>query len=164
MVTIGTPDPKNLTHIKFTFTTNGSLLMNNVRLDNVVARKGRVYGIQYISSHMFTDVNGLTKAEPTSTSDVVLLEFEAFQLYLEEAACILGQEIFTDTNAGKKGTFSGRLAQMQSKLSDDYRVYKKNYKAEFIDEQQDMYRWGVNFGYNSRWNWDKGHYDHTRDL
>ena len=36
MTTIGTPDPKNLNHIKFTFTTNGTLLMNNVRIDNVV--------------------------------------------------------------------------------------------------------------------------------
>lgn len=155
MITIGTPDPKALNHIKFTFTTNGTLLMNNVRMDNIVARKGRVYGIQYISTHMFRDVNGLTKSEPTSGSDEVLLEFEALQLYLEEAACVLGQEIFTDSGTNKKGSTTGKLGAMIAQLQADYKQYRKNYKAEFIDEQQDMYRWGVNFGYTGRWNWNK---------
>lgn len=158
MTTIGTPDPKALNHVKFTFTTNGTLLMNNVRLDNVVARKGRVYGIQYISNHMFRDVNGLTKMEPTSPSDEILLDFEAYQLYIEEASCVLGQEIFTDTNSNKKGGTIGKLGQMMAQLASDYRTYKKNYKAEFIDEQQNMYYWGVPFGYNNRgaWNGDRG--------
>ncbi len=164
MVTIGTPDPKALNHVKFTFTTNGTLLMNNVRIDNVVARKGRVYGIQYISTHMFKDINGLTKSEPTASSDEVLLEFEAFQLYLQEAACILGQEIFTDTTVGKKGSVGGRLGQMLGTLAEDYRMYKKNFKAEMIDEQQSLYNWGVPFGYTGRYNWQSGHYDHFGDL
>lgn len=166
MITIGTPDPKALNHIKFTFTTNGTLLMNNVRIDNVVARKGRVYGIQYISNHMFKDINGLTKMEPTAPSDEIILDFEAYQLYLQEAACVVGQEIFNDTGNSRKGYILGKLGQMQQKLATDYVIYKKNYKAEFIDEQQDMYYWGVNFGYNNRGNWngDRGGWDHSQDI
>lgn len=164
MVTIGTPDPKALNHIKFTFTTNATLDMNNINIDNIVARKGRVYGIQYISTHIFRDINGLTKAEPTSTSDEVLLEFEAYQLYLQEAACILGQEIFNDTGNSRKGYIIGKLGQMQGKLATDYATYKKNYKAEFIDEQQSMYYFGTEFGYTNRWNWQQGHYDHRNEL
>lgn len=156
MTTIGTPDPHNMNHIKFTFTTNGTLLMNNVRIDNVVARKGKVFGVQYISNHMFRDINGLTKMEPTEDSDEVILEYEAFQCYLEEASVVLGQEILTDTGSGKKGSTTGKLGQLQAHLAQQYAIYKKRWKEEFIDEQQDMYRWGVNFGYNNR-GLDDGH-------
>jgi hypothetical protein len=162
MTTIGTPDPKTINHIKFTFTTNGTLLMNSVRMDNIVARKGKVYGIQYVSNHMFVDVNGLTKQDPTVPSDEILLEYEAYQIYLEEASCVLGQEIFTDTGTNRKGQTFGKLGQMQEHLMQQYRLYKKRWKEEFIPEQQDMYRWGVNFGYNNRGNWngDGGRFDH----
>ena len=52
MNTIGTPNPADINKIKFTFTTSGTLTMNSIRIDNVVARKGSVYGIQYISSRL----------------------------------------------------------------------------------------------------------------
>ena len=164
MVTIGTPDPKALNTVRLTFTTNGTLLMDNVRVDNIVARRGKVYGIQYISKYMFMDPNGLWKENPTEGTDEVMLEFEAYQLYLQEAACILGQEIFTDTTIGSKGQIGGRLGQMESQLIADYRKYRKNYKAEFMDEQQDMYRWGVNFGYNNRGSWNGGGWDHSNEI
>lgn len=164
MVTIGTPDPKALNHIKITFTTNGTLVMNGVRMDNIVARKGKVYGIQYISKYMFMTTDGLWIEYPTTGSDQVMLDFEAYQLYLLHCATILGEEIFTETTVGKKGQIGGRLGALQSELMVSTREYKKNYKEEFIDEQQDMYRWGVNFGYNNRGNWDGTHYDHTNET
>jgi hypothetical protein len=164
MTTIGTPDPTNLTHVKITFVTNGTLLMNGVRLDNIVARRGRVYGIQYISKYMFMDTEGLWKENPTTGSDEVMLEFEAYQLFLQECACVIGQEIFTDTTVGSKGQIGGRLGQMKADLTADYRQYKRNYKAEFMDEQQNMYNWGVNFGYNNRGQWSGHHWDHTNDM
>ena len=164
MTVIGTPDPDNLNHIRVTFNTNGTLVMKNVRMDNIVARKGTVYGIQYISKYMFQDVDGLPKEEPTTGSDTVLLDFEAYQLYLQEAACVLGQEIFTDTGSSKRGYIMGKIGQMQDKLTKDYGAYKKNYKAEFIDEQQDMYNFGVEFGYNNRGGWNGTRWNHDGEL
>ncbi len=164
MTIIGTPDPENLNHIKFTFVTNGTLLMNDVRIDNVVARKGRVYGIQYISNYMFKDVNGIFKQYPTIGSDQVLLEPESFQCYIQDCACVLGEEIFTDTGTSKKGYVMGKIGQMADKLVGMYARYRKNYKAEFMDEQQDMYYWGVPFGYDGRRSGDGGHrFDHSNN-
>lgn len=163
MVTIGTPDPKAINHIKITFTTNGTLLMQGVRLDNIVARKGTVYGIQYISNFMFRDRNGLTFIQPQSVSDDVMLDFEAYQLYLQECACVIGEEIFTDTARSNQPS---KLAGMYTKLDAEYAKYKKLHKAEYIDEQQDFYRWGVPFGYNSVYNWQgyNGGWDHSSEM
>lgn len=156
MTTIGVPDPKNLNHVKFTFVTNGTLLMRNVNIDNIVARKGRVFGIQYISSFIFKDTTGLWKEAPTVGSDEVMLEYEAYQLYVDQSAIVIAQEILTDTGLTKKGFITGKIGQMQQKISADYLQYKKNYKAEFIPEQQEPYYFGTEFGYNNR-GLDDGH-------
>jgi len=156
MNTIGTPDPSNLNQIKFTFVTNGTLLMNDVRIDNVVARKGVVYGIQYISKNIFRDINGLWKEDPTVGSDEVMLEYEAYQLYVNQAAINLGEEIFTEKSSSK-------LDRMKVDLLKDYAQYKKNYKAEFIDEQQFPYRFGCEFGYNGR-GYNNSRWDHSHEI
>ncbi len=164
MRTIGNPDPANLNHVKFTFVSNGTLLMNNVRMDNIVARKGTVYGIQYISQFMFKDKNGLFKQYATETTDELILGPEAARLYADQCAVVLGQEIFTDTMMNKKGQIFGKIGQMQNKLAADYKQYKRNYKAEFIDEQQDPYVFGVLYGYNNRGKWSGNRFDHTNEM
>jgi len=161
MTTIGTPDPSNLNHVKFTFTTNGTLLMNGVNMDNIVARKGTVYGIQYISKYIFKDTSGLWKEAPTTGSDEVMLDYEAYQLYVDQSAVVLAQEILTDTGMTKKGFITGKIGQMENKLAGDYLQYRKNYKAEFIPEQQEPYYFGVEFGYNNRGENDGHRFNHS---
>lgn len=156
MTTIGSPDPSALNHIKFTFTSNGTFEINKVNIDNIVLRKGTVYGIQYISKFMFRDTSGIWKENPSDPSDEVMLDYEAYQLFVDQSAIILGQEIFTDTVMNKKGFIFGKIGQMQQKIVADYAQYRKNYKAEFIPEQQKPYNFGVNFGYNNR-GLDDGH-------
>ncbi len=145
MNTIGTPNPANIEAIRFTFVTNGTLNMNNIRIDNVVARKGGVFGIQYISEYCFQDVNGLWKARPTIGSDIINLEFQAYNLLLDFCAVVLGQEIFTGTQG------LNDLKILDGMLSDDLKKYKKDNKEEFIDEQQQLYNFGVEYGYRNGW-------------
>ena len=142
MTTVGTPDPKAINHIKVTFVTNGTLLMQNVRMDNIVMRKGAAYGIQYVSEYMFHDVQtGIWKLRPTDGSDIIHVESETYNILLSELACVLGQELFTGT---KKEEDLVRLERMRR---DDYKMYKQKNKEEFIEENQDMYNFGVRFGY-----------------
>src|SRR5690606_140286 len=53
MNTIGNPDPKNINEVRLTFVTTATFNLDSVRIDNIVARKGDVYGIQYVSNKVF---------------------------------------------------------------------------------------------------------------
>jgi|SRR6187551_3588673 len=160
MTTIGTPNPAMLNHVRFTIVSNGTLVMDEVRFDNIVARKGAVYGIQYISNQIFRDTSGLWKSAPTDGSDEVMLDYEAYQCYLLEASYLIGQEIFTDTGTSKSGMTAGKLGNLSQDLDKNYAWYKKRYKEEFIPEQQEFYRFGVPYGYYGRWGTDGHRFDH----
>ncbi len=153
MTEIGLPNPGTIVGLRFTIITNGTLLMNSVRMDNVVARKGAVYGIQYISSYVFEDAqSNVWKENPTVGSDIIHLIPETYNLLINEAAYIVGQELFT----GSDGL--NELSVLRKTRDDDMKMYKKMNKSEYIDEQQQLYAFGVPYGYygnglNSG-NWD----------
>ena len=143
MTVNGAPDPKNINHIKLTFVTNGTLLMNDVRVDNIVMRKGAAFGIQYISDYMFHDVqSGIWKSKPSDGSDIIHVDGDTYKILLSESSVILGQELFS----GK--TKEGDLQRLEKYRKDDYTMYKRKNKEEFIEEQQEMYRFGTEFGYD----------------
>lgn len=155
MQVIGFPDPANIAAIRVTFVTNGTLSMNSIRLDNIVARFGRVFGVQYISKYIFEEASsGIWKEEATNASDLIHLDFGAYELLLNECAVTLGQEVLTDTGIGRKGFVSGKLGEMRRDLDDKYYQYRKFWKSEFIDEQQQPYNFGVPFGYQRGWGGD----------
>lgn len=139
MNTIGTPNPAAINKIKFTFTTAGTLNMNSVRIDNVVARKGTVFGIQYISNQIFMDATtGLMKNRPTQDSDLVALEYDTYQLLRSHCVTVFGEELVNDRNV---------RAEYKVDLQNDIRLYKKRHKEEYIDETQTMRNFGVPYGY-----------------
>lgn len=151
MTTVGTPNPASINHIKFTFVTNGTLLLNNVRMDNVIARQGAAYGIQYVSDWMFHDATtGLWKEAPTDPSDIIHLSNEAYNVLLNEAAFVVGQELFT----GKGSQVD--LVRLESMRDKGMKEYKMKNKEEFIEEQQQFYTFGVPFGYDNWWGTGNG--------
>lgn len=145
MTTVGTPNPADINHVKITFVTNGTLLMESVRLDNIVLRKGAVYEIQYVSDYMFHDAQTqIWKSIPTDPSDIIHVDHEVYNVLVSHLAVVLGQELFT----GKTATTD--LNALKDMLKGDIKEYKKNNKAEFIEEQQEFYKFGVPFGYYNR--------------
>jgi hypothetical protein len=144
----GTPNPAIINQIKITFVTNGTLLMNSVRMDNLVARQGSAYGIQYISEWFFHDaVSGLWKENPTEGSDIIHLSSNAYNLLLDETAVIVGQELFT----GKGSTHD--LTRLEDIRTRNLKIYRQKNKEEFIDIQQQFYNFGLPFG--------NGYYDNS---
>lgn len=140
MNTIGTPDPKNINKIKFTFTTNATLLMNSVRIDNVVARKGSVYGIQYISNQVFQNATtGLKSWRPQNDSDLITLEYDTYQLLLAFCVNVFSNELINKT--------LGERQESDKILNSSIAWYKKRHKEEYIDETQTMWNFGVPYGY-----------------
>lgn len=145
MTTNGTPNPADINHIRLTLVTNGTLLMNSVRFDNIVLRSGAVYGIQYVSDYMFHDAQtGLWKQVPTDPSDIIHVDGEVYNVLVSNLAVILGQELFT----GKTSTTD--LNALKDMLKMDTKEYKKRNKEEFIEEQQQFYNFGVPFGLGNR--------------
>lgn len=138
----GTPNPAAITYVRIEFTTNSTLLLEDVRLDNIIAKKGSVFGIQYVSEYLFHDAStGLWKERPTDTSDFIHVESDTYEVYLSECAVILGQEIFSGTRG------DADLKKLESERKMAYKEYKQAHKEEFIDVQQQFYQYGVPFGY-----------------
>jgi len=140
MNTIGLPNPASISHCSLNFTTNGTLNMSDIRVDNIVVRGGTVFGIQYISNSIFEDTNGLWMQRPQDNSDIIHLEYDAYDLILASTAVGLAQEL----TAGNKG---GNLVEtLTQDLNMKIRDYKMNNKEEAIDEQQFMYTTESRFG------------------
>ncbi len=140
MNTIGTPNPAAINKIKFTFTTAGTLNMNSVRIDNVTAKKGSVYGIQYITNQVFQNATtGLMSMRPANDSDLVALEYDTYQLLLAHCNYVFSQELI-NKNLGESDL---GIKELNKAIA----IYKKRHKEEFIDETQTMWNFGVPYGY-----------------
>lgn len=150
MNTVGTPNPADINQIKITCDTNGTLNMDSVRIDNIVLRKGTAFGLQYISNRMFQNIDsGITQSRPIDDSDIILLEYDTYQVLRNYCANILAEELVS--NQSDQNRF-------QTKRNDAIYTYKNKHKEEFIDETQTMRRFGVPYGnYN---NSTSTHYHH----
>ena len=160
MNTVGTPNPADINQIRFTFVTNGTLLMNSVRIDNVVARKGVVYGLQYISNQIFKDATSqLMKWRPTEDSDIIVLEYDTYQVLLASCTNIFASEL---VNGYGTTVVSGRLANPYvNAFVAAINEYKKRHKEEYIDETQNMRAFGAPYGWYGDQNYLSGHRGHN---
>ncbi len=153
MNTVGTPNPAAINHVKVTFVTNGTLNMNSVRMDNIVARKGSVYGIQYVSNQLFQDpITGLFKSRPTLDSDLITLEYNSYQVFRGYCASILAEELVSNNTD---------VAKIDEKRDRAIAIYKNKNKEEYIDETQTMRRFGVEYGYRNRFG--RSNYKHDQN-
>jgi hypothetical protein len=152
MNTIGNPDPKNINEVRLTFVTTATFNLNSVRIDNIVARKGDVYGIQYISNRVFKSPQSqITYSRPQQDSDEIILEYDTYQLLLAFASYELGRELLTDKQD---------VQNLEKDMLKAVIVYKKRNKEEFIDQTQSLRNFGVNYGYyGNGWNSDDRHRD-----
>jgi len=152
MNTIGTPNPAAINHIKITFESNGTLDMNSVRVDNIVLRKGEAYGIQYVSNKMFQDVDtGLMHNRPQSDSNVIILEYNTYQVLRRFCASILAEELVSSRTD---------IDRIEGKKIDAVRLYKDKNKEQYIDETQVLRRFGVSYGYGYRGDTFRTRYNH----
>lgn len=160
MNTVGTPNPADINQIRFTFATNGTLLMNSVRIDNVVARKGNVYGIQYISNQVFQNATtGLMGWAPSNDSDRIVLEYDTYQVLLATCTFVFAGELVT--GAGST-VIRGKLVNPYlNAMNASFTEYKKRHKEEYIDETQNLRQFGAPFGWYGDQNYLSGRRGHN---
>jgi len=146
MSQVGTPNPKALTYIRFDITTTG-VSMNNVRLENIIAKKGNVFEMVYNSSYCFIDpVTGIWKKRATANSDMTPLEEETYQILMLETASVIQKELYGN-NSGAKSD----ITDIEGQLKYAYREYNDKYPSEIISPSSDTYVFGDMYsGYTSQ--------------
>ena len=138
MNTIGTPNPAAINHVIVTFESNGTLNMDSVRVDNIVLRKGEAYGIQYVANKVFQDADsGIMYSRPQNDSDVIICEYNTYQVLRQFCAAILAKELVSSQTD---------IDRIESDKTAATRLYKNKNKEEYIDETQTLRRFGVYYG------------------
>lgn len=98
MLAVNTPNPRAITKVRFNFTTTGAV-MNGCHIDNIIARKGQVYDIDYQSTYIIMDANnGAWKKRATSPNDIVIAEEDTYQILMLESAISTMEEATNATS------------------------------------------------------------------
>jgi hypothetical protein len=134
MVQVGIPNPGDLTRISFEITTRGDIDLTNVRIDNIVARKGVVYGMPYQSKYVFIDAEtGAWKQKTDALTDIIPLEEDAYQLLKYECE----QVMKSDSNKG--GKEDGKYSNAESEIDAAYKRYRRDHPSETQVNQQEYH-------------------------
>lgn len=137
MNSTGTPNPRDITYVRFNFSTTGQS-MASCNLDNVVARKGLVYQVTYESSYCFVDPQTLLwKQFATQNNDFISLEEQAYELLMLETAMSILQEAYGNSNRGNDD-----IVKMAADLERKYQKFIKDHKQDSIDPHQTAYIFG----------------------
>lgn len=130
LVINGTPDPKQITGIRFEFTTAGTQPVYGCHLDNMVLRKGVVYQALYEASYCFIDAQtNAWKQYSDKNSDLIPLEEDAYQILMMFTAITLMNDL------GKKS----QTKDMQAELDILIKAYRMAHKSEQIPRQDSTY-------------------------
>lgn len=137
MAQVGTPNPKAIAYVRLDFTTTGQAIPE-CRLDNIVARKGVLFEMQYNSTYCFMDAfTKVWKKYPTSNSDLIVAEEDTYQLLMLETAVIIQKEIYQITGGAKSD-----VSDLEDELKMKYREYAIEHKSEAIEDTDSSFIFG----------------------
>lgn len=129
----GTVDPALIDSAKITFASTSG--MNDIRVDNIMFSIGYPFDIKYQSKYLFQTAAGVYINQPTTDTDVVVLDNDAINIFLYE--CL--DEMAHQTE-GEDSSFD--MAQANKKLYGDprasdyvgrvglYAAYRSEYPAQ----------------------------------
>lgn len=115
---IGVINPAAVNFIRFD--TNIVGIADPVRLDNIVAANGSIYELEYYSKYIFRDSVGAFKEKPTAETDLINLDTDSYQVYLNKLALLAAQVQQGKDSAFDLGFFRGQYADS---LLEYYRKY-----------------------------------------
>jgi hypothetical protein len=128
----GTPDSSDITYLRVTLTYDGSA-QTAARVDNIVARMGSIYQIEYYSKDLFRDAStGAFKENATADTDLVNLDTDSYNVWLYRAAYLAAQQIQASDSAFDAKFFGEEYDRLKTR-------YQAKYKSEVIKPQQPYY-------------------------
>lgn len=101
----------------FRITVAATAAINDIRVDNIMVSIGRNFDIKYYSKFLFKNSSGTYIAQPTSQSDTVLVDSDAFPIFLHESLKAMAQQI-----EGSDSTFDINFAEKE--LTVLYQAYR----------------------------------------
>lgn len=135
--TVGTPNPKALIYIRFDFTTTG-VAIPNCHLDNIVARKGRVYEMVYNSAWCLMDANNSAwKKIGTDGSDLIIAEEDTYNILLWETTLAAQKELFGSNQAAKTD-----VASVEDEMNKAYARFFMEHPSEALLDQDTSHVFG----------------------
>ena len=129
---VGTPTPANFDYLRFGFTTTST--ETKVRIDDIWLRKPVMHDVLYYSRYLFRNTAGTFLTAPTSDDDMINLESDAENLFVNEC-CILIADGLTRAEDAQKYTNALYGTAQKPGL---YANYKASKPAEPIGPQTNL--------------------------
>lgn len=129
---IGTPVSSAIDYLRVTVNYNGTA-MTAFRVDNITAKLGSIYNINYYSKYLFRNSSGTWIEKPTSDTDLINLDVESVNCYLYELCELVAQELSSDGQEVDVKFF-------RDKKLDSYSIYSQTYKSEAKKKRVPYYR------------------------
>lgn len=134
---IGTPNPKALAYIRFDFTTTGRPIPN-CHLDNIVARKGKVYEMVYNSSYCLMDaVSKAWKKIGTDDSDIIVAEEDTYEVFMLEVTLAAQKELYGSALAA-----ASDVSDVANMLGEAYAKFNLEHPSEALLDMDSIHVFG----------------------
>ena len=128
----GTVAPSTMDYLHVTVTYTGTA-DTDFRIDSIYSKLPSIWEIVYYSKFLFRSSSGTWIETPTSDSDIVNLDTEAYNVLLYETCFLAAQEI-----KGEDATFDVEF--WENKRDDSWEEYGNQNKSEWIKPQGRYYR------------------------
>lgn len=144
LISVGNPNPRAITYVRFDFTTTGSPIPN-CRIDGIMARKGAVYFYVYNSQYCLIDATTKAwKQRTTSNSDIIVAEEDTYSILMLETALAVQQELYAN-NFGA----ASDVSSIKEELSEAYFQYRQFHTDETLEPTESSYVLGTMYdGYS----------------
>jgi len=129
----GTVDPIAIDSAKITFATTGTL--DDVRVDNLMFSIGYAFDIKYYSKYLFQTSAGIYINQPTTDTDLLILDNDALNIFIYEALDEMsfqmeGEGRTADNEKATKALWGNPQAPDYAGRMGLYASYRANYPTQ----------------------------------
>lgn len=129
----GTVDPTAIDSAKITFATTGTL--NDVRVDNLFFTIGYAFDCKYYSKYLFQTSAGVYINQPTTDTDLLVLDNDALNIFIYEALDemahqVEGEDSRSDMEQARKKLYGDNSSSDYAGRVGLYAMYRANYPTQ----------------------------------
>lgn len=124
----GSPTVTAIDYLRFIVTYDGTA-ETDLRIDNIVVRRGYIYNIEYYSKYLFQNSAGTWKEETDDDSDIVNLDTESYNIYLFKVAEHCFAQI--DESKNDEGDYRQRYIDAVTQYQRDNKSEAKKEKSTY---------------------------------
>jgi hypothetical protein len=129
----GTVSPSAIDSVRVTFASTGTL--NDVRVDNLFFSIGYAFDIKYYSKYFFQTASGTYINQPTTDTDLCILDNDALNIYIYEcldemAHQVEGEDSRFDMEQARKKLYGDNSASDYAGRVGLYAMYRANYPTQ----------------------------------